>query len=606
VIPNDFSGTLTGTGTFTSLGRGAFTCSGSIDLIGGTSAIILREGAFLVNGTASAETVTVLGGRLGGTGTITSIMPIQIDAGGTVGPGNSIGPLHIAGDIIFNPSSFLQIELNPTDADELFATGTVDVGNATLFIIPDPGTYTTGTIYNIVSAPTINSPFAGVEVSSASATRNFSVIYSSDLIQLAVNTLSFSSVFGCSTSNAALTATAYETTNPNNPDFLTISNFLHEANAAQIQCDFDQMQLALFNAIPITQESAATAMRAIYTDRLQEIHGPYCELKERNAEQQEPSMDGEAYDHLNSFLPIAFRTAPQKSKRTKGIWIAPFRNFNKQKSRSQEGECDQTKIGFHSSSNGFIIGIDREVGEKGALDHVILGASYSYAHTELDWRESQADSDAKTHLGTLYGSFFYKAFYLNAIFMGGSARVNAKRQINLVNPFGTITRTARHHNSTGEFDGHLELGFLWNPGCSQFRPYGSLDYVYLHEDGYREKGAESLNFVVRVRNSKLLREELGLSFSFWQNGQSHSWSQEIKLGYVSEERFRGEETQLRFVDSPDNFEVAGFSPNRNLFAPNATLSIHWLNGFSISGSYSGEFGKKWSNQTAYLKLLLEF
>jgi autotransporter-associated beta strand protein len=579
-----FSGAITGTGTFQEIGSNtSFTLSntGSIHLTGGSSVIDLLEGIMVIDGSASAHSVTISGGTLKGTGSVSSTLPIPIATGAILSPGDSPGTMHITGDVNFAPESILNIEVNPTTASELIVMGAVDVSNAILFINPDPGSYAVGATYDIVSATSIVSPFDGVVVNSQSAVRNFNVLYFPDLIQIAVVTLPFSAVLGnpCS-SNAAATAAAYETSNPNNPDVSFITNFLNEANNKQLFCDFDQMHLALFNAIPITQESATTAIRTIYTDRLQEIHGPYCVRKELGA------------------IP--------KPNKAKGIWIAPFDNWSKQNSRLAQDECDQTKIGFHSSTHGVLIGIDGDIKGKNDADHAILGAAFSYAHTVLHWNQSQAHSHANTYLGTLYGSFFYKAFYLNAIVMGGAVHFDAKRHTFLENALGSLTRTAKHDNNGVECEGHLELGYLWNIRCVQFRPYGSFDYFYLHEDKYREKGAESLDLVVRDRTSKFLHEELGLSFSFWQNGSSFSWSPEIKLAYVHEERFRGKETHARFVDSTQTFEVTGFLPNRNLFAPSASLRLLWPRGFEIRGSYSGEWGEKWSNQTAYLKFLMQF
>ena len=584
---NIFSGSMIGTGTLIKSGVGAFALAtgGSIDLTG-SSTILLQEGIFTVDGDVTANTITVAGATLKGTGTLTSPNPILVNAG-AVAPGDSPGDLTIVGSMTFGPDTFLQIDLNTSIASELIGTGTIDVSNATLVINAEPGMYPIDTTYDIVSAPSVLSPFDGIEVTRESATRNFSVIYSSDLIQLEVVTVPFSSIFGTPcVSNAAAAAFAYETSNPSNPDVVFITAFLNEANSSQLFCDLDQMQLALFNAIPITQESTTTATRTIYTDRLQEIHGPYCARKEPETTALDP--------------------IPHVPKKRRGAWIAPFGNFSRQNSRLKDGECNQTKIGFHSFTDGVLIGIDGELGGESGDDHAILGAAFSYAYTQLHWKESQAHAHANTYLGTVYGSFFNKVIYLNALVMSGAVHFDAKRHIFLENTLGSLTRTAKHQNNALECEGHLEIGCFWNPGCVQLRPYGSLDYIYLHEDKYREKGAQSLNLIVQGRTSKFLHEELGLSFSFWQNAKSCSWSPEIKLAYVHEERFRGKETYLRFVDSTDNFEVEGFLPNRDLFAPSASLSIHWPGDFSIRGSYSGEFGKKWSNQTAYLKLLKAF
>ena len=92
----------------------------------------------------------------------------------------------------------------------------------------------------------------------------------------------------------------------------------------------------------------------------------------------------------------------------------------------------------------------------------------------------------------------------------------------------------------------------------QFRPFGAVDYIYIGEAGYRERGANSINMVVRNKESTLMREEVGFSFSSWQTQEDFSWSEELKVSYVHEERFKGKHTRLRFAGSSDRFEVSGF------------------------------------------------
>lgn len=574
-VDDIYSGTMTGTGTLIKSGGAKLTINGTVNLTGISSAITVQAGQMNVNAFAAANTFTVASGAiLGGTGTITVGIGTPLSVLGTVSPGASIGTLTVINDITFGGNSTLNIEVSPTASDQLDVSGTANVTGATLVVTPFPGSYSDGTVYDIVVAGNVISPFAAVNIASLSATRQFVLNYDlPNLIQLIVESAPFTNFV--SGGNAGATAAAFDTLNPLNPDVIFLSNFLDEATAAQLQCDFDQMQLALFNAIPITQETATTALRSIFSDRMREIHGTHCERE----------------------LLLA---------KGDGLWLAPIGSFSKQMSRSQNGVCDQTKIGFHSDTYGATVGIDGEVTESDS-HNMILGGALSYAHTNLHWEQHQAKSEADSGFASLYATVFNKDFYLDLALMGAFVSFDAKRQIFLENPFEKIQRTAKHANNAGEFEAHVETGITFNTQCMQFRPFGMVDYLYIGEAGYRERGADSINLVVRNRFSDLLREEVGLSFSSWQDQETYAWSEELKLSYVHEERFHGGRTKLRFAGSTDRFEVKGFLPDRDLFAPSFSLNFYWPSiDFSVSAAYSGEFGHNWWAQTGSMKFLWRF
>ena len=226
--------------------------------------------------------------------------------------------------------------------------------------------------------------------------------------------------------NAGAVAAAFDTLNPLNPDVLFLSGFLDDASAAQLQCDFDQMHPASFNAIPIIQETASTAVRSIFSERLNEIHGTRCER-----------------DLLKTM--------------DYGLWLAPFGNFSRQKGRSQNGICNQTKIGFHADTYGTTLGFDGELSNT-AFHTIALGGALSYVNTNLHWNDSQAKSVANDLFGSLYGTIFNEDFYLDLTLMGAFCSFKAKRNIFLENSFGELQRTAKHSNNAGELDAHAEAG----------------------------------------------------------------------------------------------------------------------------------------------------
>ena len=108
-----FSGALSGSGDLTLNG------SGSVELTGGSSGtgdIIQSSGTLKINSSV-AKDLSVSGGTIQGTGTISSLTT----TGGTVTPGNSIGTLTISGNYSQGSSGSLTIEIDSSGTKEFFA-----------------------------------------------------------------------------------------------------------------------------------------------------------------------------------------------------------------------------------------------------------------------------------------------------------------------------------------------------------------------------------------------------------------------------------------------------------------------------------------------------
>ena len=87
-------------------------------------------------------------GRLRGIGTIGDTA-----VSGTIAPGNSIGTLNVAGNILFNPNSIYEVEANAAgQADKIVATGTATINGGTVKVLAGAGNYAPATTYTILTA----------------------------------------------------------------------------------------------------------------------------------------------------------------------------------------------------------------------------------------------------------------------------------------------------------------------------------------------------------------------------------------------------------------------------------------------------------------------
>ena len=144
-----FSGIISGangTLSLTKVGTGTQTLSGINTYIGATT---ISGGTLAVNGSIASSSLTTVnaGGTLGGTGTVgnTTIN------GGALAPGNSIGTLSVAGNLVFTAAASYMIEVSPASADRTNVTGMATLGGATVKASFAAGTYVARQ-YTIINA----------------------------------------------------------------------------------------------------------------------------------------------------------------------------------------------------------------------------------------------------------------------------------------------------------------------------------------------------------------------------------------------------------------------------------------------------------------------
>ena len=137
---------ITGLGGIVQNGTGKLTLTGTSTYTGATT---VDGGTLSVNGdiTSSSLTTVNAGGTLGGNGTVgnTTIN------GGTLAPGNSIGLLTVQGNLVLTSASTYLVEVSPASADRVNVTGMATLGNATVNASFAAGSYVDKK-YTIVNA----------------------------------------------------------------------------------------------------------------------------------------------------------------------------------------------------------------------------------------------------------------------------------------------------------------------------------------------------------------------------------------------------------------------------------------------------------------------
>jgi outer membrane autotransporter protein len=415
---NVFAGAISGDGAIVKAGDGTLNLTGNSTYTGPTT---VNGGALAVNGSI-VSTVTVNdGGTLKGNGTIGGA---NITGNGVVAPGNSIGTLHVAGDVNFAAGSVYEVEANAAgQSDQILATGMATIGGGTVQVLAEAGTYRPFAEYLIIRADGgVDGEFDQVTSNFAFLTPSLTYTTREVRLQLVRNDIDFADVAG--TANQASTGAALQS--------LGVRN-------------------ALFGDVALlTVDGARSAFDA---------------------------LSGEAYASMGSSLLADGRQIVDavlgagREASGSGVWASALGDW---------GSFDGTNgvSGVDGNRQGLIGGLN--FGRGGFTIGAAGGASKS--DYRVRGRASNADVDTTTvAVRAGYGPGALK------VQVGGSYswhKVDARRSIAFAG-FSESASASFDAKTTQLFG---EIGYALPTGAMTIEPFARLEHVRVATDGFAEDG----------------------------------------------------------------------------------------------------------------------
>ena len=563
-------------------GAGTVILNGENTYIGPTtvsSGILTVNGTLYAGGPGISSQVTVNSGAiLKGIGTINAPTTIL----GTLSPGNSIGTMYYTAPLIV--SGNLSIEIAPTSGinSQISSSSTVDVTDSTIQIVADPGTYTAGAQYTLLTSGGLTGtpyllmpPYFFGELT----TPDNSILLT--LLQVPHLTLELTSLTGNSLKLAnylnALGITVLGTpfeilTNLPESDQSAALLALSPSRAAFPRYGNSQTAFS-FSRLVAGRLANARILRKMN-------HPPLSSLAAHSVDETALLAAAEGKARYGG----AIRHVGEKPY---NIWISGFGGKLHEKAAHQNPA-------FHATNSGLLAAIDKTF-----CNNAIVGAGLAYSSSQIH----EADTLGKAHtagaLATLYGTWYFSDFFLDTSLWAGYLRTHNRRNISYP---GFAARAISHYNSA-EVNGHLETGYDWNWHQGTLEPFIACDFIGNWQGNYSEHGAAPYNMHIQSNFASLLQTEAGLN-GYYNQTFSTQWIFILrgKLSYVNQVPFHQRALQANLIGTAGSLSLATSLRTQNLASPALELYLKHSSGFFFSLLYNGQFGKWFHNNELDAKL----
>lgn len=515
-----WNGAITGSGGLGLTGGGAFEIVGSANTYSGQT--LLQSGSLRVNGSLANSTVVVSQGTtLGGTGTVGGVV-----ASGVVAPGNSIGTLHVVGDVAFDEGAIYQVEVNADgDSDLIAATGSALISGGEVRVLAEAGQYERRTNYTILTADGgITGRFDSVSSNYAFLTPTLSYGANEVGLQLDRNDQAFGEV--ALSLNGVATATAVEQLGYGNP----VYDAILFATGDEARAGFDMLSGEVHASIRSAIIEDSRHVRDAMGDRIARSVG-------------DPGIS---------------------------IWTAGFGSWGEQNGGTGVASMDR-------DTRGILAGIDTPVGTRGRLG--ILGG-----HGTADLESARGVADVTSYHVGVYGGIRFGGLGLQAGAAHSWHDIDASRVV-AFNGFSDAPGASYDAATTQVFGG---ASYAIPVGAGSVEPFGQLAYVHLSTDGFDESGGPASLSADRAKSSVTF-STLGVRLATANLRGQRGVAVRGSAGWRHAYNDRLPTARLAFAGSSP-FTVVGTPLSKDAAVVDAGVDAALSRRVVISLAYSGQFG----------------
>ena len=278
------------------------------------------------------------------------------------------------------------------------------------------------------------------------------------------------------------------------------------------------------------------------------------------------------------------------------FWFKPFGSYADQ--NRNEGVS-----GYNANSFGAMFGADTTAGALGSI-----GASFGYAHTNLDPDNVASSVKLRTYQATVYGTKNVSEQTDFSWHVGGGMQDN--RSSRTTDGFGQANA-----NYDSDFvNAGAQLSYAANISDNQkFIPSLRMNYTRVSDDGYQESGLGALNLMVDKVTSQRLVLGVDGKYVYKPNGETNL-SANLGVGYdVLQDN---DPLRARFQGGPGynccaaqpvvSFNVATMDPSPWIVRGGLGASYNITNSVDVGARYDLNVKENYFDQMASARVVVKF
>ncbi len=539
LIDNGARLNLTGTGTYTGI-------------------TTVRSGTLLVNGSLASPVSVEAGGVLGGNGTVGSTT-----VAGTISPGNSIGTINVAGNLVLQPGAVTVMEVQGSAADRINVTGTAQLAG-TLRLVPIGSSFTFNTPFVLVNAAGGRTGAFGSVITTGSFGPgvNPEIALTSTGVTLVLQAQSLTPSLAPDTpTNVVNVINALDTRTGDASPFFPVLN----APASQTRAAGNQLTGEVGTApAAITQQAAAQFLATM--------------------------LDG-----------ARLRRGSYSSDQPYSVWVAALGGYGRTTGEGSVGSATR-----QTRNAGSAVGTDMRLGAGTTLGFAFAGGQ---GEARLDGGLGRASGEVAQ--GGIFGSHWFGPLFLG--FAGSHTRMQADTSRSIA----VLNSAARAETVPQTWSTRIEAAYeLTKIGA--FTPIPAFAYQghWTRSDGYAERvsgPATAAGLSVQPNSQATTRTETGLGGEY-EVGQSDLLGRSLGLNL----RLVGRLAWAHYIDREagmlSNFEgerstsfiTNGARPGRNAALVGAGMEATLADRFTLHARMEGEFSSSVTSVGGTARLRYEF
>lgn len=537
-----------------------------------SGAVEIGGGRLAVNGVLGGSVDVATGGTLGGTGTVgnTSI------SGGTLAPGNSIGTLNVNGNLVFTSASTYMVEIDPATSDRVNVSGTATLGGATVSAIYANGSYVARR-YTIVNA-------------SGGVSGTFSALVNTNL------PANFTPSLNYDANNAYLDLTlgfaSSSSQPPGFPGGLTINQdnvaraLVNSFNAAGgIPLAFGALTPA--GLTQASGEAATATQQATFSamDRfINLVTEPFAGRLEGSTQHAAPAYNeeaagsGHAAAERDAYAALPYKAHLSDFRNRWSAWATGYGG-----SQTLQGDAAVGSATTTSRIYGTAAGADYRV-----TPNTMIGFALGGAGTNFSLANGLGHGSSDMFQAGIYARHVVGSAYLAGALAYGWQDVTTDRTV-----LGADRLRGRFE--TNAFSGRIEGGYRFATGWMGITPYAAGQATTLELPRYAEQVVAGGNLFALSYDQKDVtasRSELGLRTDkslvvgdalMILRGRA-AWAHDFNTDRRVAATFQALPATA--------FVVNGAAQAHDTALVTAAAELKWMNGFSLSGSFEGEFSNR--------------